>query len=258
MEKENVKQTVLITGASSGIGFELSRVFAANGYNLVISARSTDKLESIAKDLKTRHAVTVETITADLSIDGSAEKLFNACPKIDVLVNNAGVGQFGDFLEIDSVHENSMMKLNMRAPVVLSRLFGREMAKRKSGRIMNIASSAGFMPFPTMAVYAATKAFILSFSEALSAELAAFGVTVTAVCPGPVATGFEKSAGLDASGLFKIMKPVRASYVAESSFKACLAGKRVFIPGFLNKLTVFATLFTPRTLLMKSLMRMAR
>jgi short-subunit dehydrogenase len=258
MKKESVKQTVLITGASSGIGLELSKVFASNGYNLVLSARSTDKLKSIADDLKNRNCINVEIITADLSIEGEAEKLFHACPAIDILVNNAGVGQYGEFLELDTVHEGSMMRLNMTAPVVLARLFGREMAKRKSGRIMNIASAAGFMPFPTMTVYAATKAFVLAFSEALSAELQASGVSVTAVCPGPVATGFEKSAGLEASGLFKIMKPVKASFVAESSFKACLAGKRVLIPGLLNKITVFAALFTPRALLMKSLMRMAR
>jgi len=252
-------ERVLITGASSGIGLELAKVFASKGHPLIISARSIDKLAELALLLQKEYGATVDVIKADLSTDRGAVELYNNVKgNVDILVNNAGIGQFGDFLQSDEVHESAMVSLNISSLLALTRLFGKAMAKRGRGKIMNVASVAGFMPMPGMAVYAATKAFVRSLSEALSAELADQGITVTALCPGPVSTGFEKTAGMENSKLFQLMRPATPDTVAGYGYRACMAGKRVAVPGFLNKISVFSSIITPRTLFLKTLRRMVR
>lgn len=238
----------MITGASGGIGLELARVFAENGYALVLIARSRDRLVEIAAELK---PTPVQVLAKDLALVGAAEGVFREVPKVDVLVNNAGYGVYGPFLGNPPEEEAGMMQLNMTALVALTKLYLPGMVASKSGKILNVASTAAFQPGPLMAIYYATKAFVLSFSEAIGNELEGTGVTVTALCPGPTATGFQARTKLENSRLFKRMKVMDARTVAEAGYRALMAGKPVVIPGLMNKFLALSVRVSPRSMVTK-------
>jgi hypothetical protein len=240
--------TALITGASGGIGLELARVFAEQGYALVLVARNRQRLEEIAVDLK---PTPVQVYAKDLTLVGASEGVLREVPKVDVLVNNAGYGVYGPFSTTPIEEELGMLQLNMTALVVLTKLYLPGMLAARNGKILNVASTAAFQPGPLMALYYASKAFVLSFSEAIANELQGTGVSVTALCPGPTATGFQARTGLEKSRLFQRMKVMDARTVAEAGYRGLMAGKPVVIPGLMNKLLVQSVRFSPRALVTK-------
>jgi len=247
-----MKKTALITGASTGIGYELAKLFAKDGHNLVIVARSKDKLEDLASELRVS-GVSVHVITKDLSLPNSPQEVFEELQKekieIDYLVNNAGYGSYGRFTETNLETELNMIQLNMVALTHLTKLFLPTMVKRGEGRIMNVASIAGFLPGPMMAIYYATKAYVLSFTEAIAAEMRGTGITVTALCPGPTKTNFQKR---NAAGEMKYVRStlirMTASPVARAGYKGMMKGKTIVIPGMLVKMVPFLLRMTPRNL----------
>ena len=243
---------VLITGASSGIGLELAKVFAAHGHALALVARSADTLEGVARQLATRHGIRALAVVADLSAPGAPDEVFgrvrNAGLRVDVLVNNAGTGLGGAFAATDLATELRMITLNVMALTHLTKLSLPGMLERGAGRILNVASTAAFAPGPLMAVYYATKAYVLSFSEALAAELRGTGVTVTALCPGPTRTGFQSAARIDGARLFRMPWVTDAATVARLGFKGLMRGKPIVIPGLLNKLLPQIVRVSPRRL----------
>ena len=244
-------KTALITGASYGIGYELAKLFAADGYSLVLIARSGDKLKAIAQELQSKFSVSVKTIQKDLSHPASSEEVFQELQKssiqIDALVNNAGFGAYGLFSEIDWERESEMMRLNIRTLTHLTKLFLDGMIQRKHGRILNVASTAAFQPGPLMAVYYATKAYVLSFSEALANELENTGVTVTCLCPGPTETEFQKTAKMGKNIIFSL-DIMSAESVARIGYNALMKGKTLVIAGWINYLGMIASKFGPRKL----------
>ena len=244
-------KTVLITGASAGIGLELARLFAADGYGLVLVARSRGRLEEVAAELKAAHSVEARVLAKDLSRPEAAEEVHGevsaAGLRIDVLVNNAGVGAYGLFVETDWERDLEMLRLNVMALTALTKQFARDMAARHAGRILNVASTAAFQPGPMMAVYYATKAYVLSLSEAVNDELRGQGVTVTAFCPGPTRSGFQAAAGMERARMFRLSVMDSAS-VARIGYRAVMAGKPVAIAGFLNRIVAFSVRFAPRRL----------
>lgn len=243
--------TALITGASAGIGHDLAVVLAENGHNLVITARDETRLEQLADDLRSRFGVHVEVIAKDLGRPESARELFDEVAargvQIDVLINNAGFGAGGRFDEIPVEKMLQMLQVNVTALTELTRLFLPGMIQRKEGRVMNVASTAAFVSGPLMAEYYASKAYVLSLSEAIAFELKRSGVTVTALCPGPTATEFQKRAGLEHSALFK-HAGMDSMTVARIGYRAMMAGKRIAIPGFTNRLLTGLNRFVPRIL----------
>jgi short-subunit dehydrogenase len=247
------RQTALVTGASGGIGRELARAFAAGGYDLVLVARSEGKLEELAGELRSRRGIGVRVLAKDLAEPGSPDEIFQelegAGVDVDVLVNNAGFATFGPFAETDLASELEEIQLNVVAPTHLTKRFLPWMLARRRGGVLNVASSAAFQPGPLMAVYYATKAYVLSFSEALAEELRGSGVTVTALCPGPTATGFQARAEMQGSGLFTgPLKVMDAAAVARAGYEGFRAGKRIVIPGLINKLGVQSVRISPRAL----------
>ena len=239
-------ETVLITGASSGIGREFSKLFAEKGYRLVITARREKNLAELKKMYPENN---VEVIPCDLGSEAGAEYLYNEVKKrsikVDILINNAGFGLFGEFYETDIEKEKKMIDLNVKALVELSKYFLQEMLERNSGRILNVASIAAFQPGPYMSVYYASKAFVLSFSEALRNEVRNTGVCISVLCPGPVETEFEKSSELTKSKLFSKLKPVTAEKVAYAGYRGLMKNSAVIIPGFFNKAAITAGTFVP-------------
>jgi short-subunit dehydrogenase len=244
-------RTALITGASSGIGKALAEEFAADGYALVLAARSVDKMQALAADLKQRHSTHVTVIGADLETTEGAARLYSDIKAqsitVNALVNNAGYGGFGEFKDSVLEAELAMMRLNMDTVVVLTKLCLPDLLATK-GKILNTASTAAFQPGPYMAVYYATKAFVLSFSEAIAAELEGTGVTVTALCPGPTQSGFQDKAVMNDSALVKGKKLPTSEAVAKAGYQAMLKGKRVFIPGAMNWIMAQTPRFTPRNM----------
>lgn len=242
------KTTALITGASSGIGLELAKLFAADGHSLVLSARRGDTLRQLADELSKKHGVSVEVIPMDLAVPGAAQKLVDEINQrklqIDVLVNNAGFGTNGNFAQTDLVQWQQMMQLNMTTLTELTYLLLPGMRARKSGRILNVSSVAGLQSCPNFAVYAATKAYVLWLSEALREELAGEGITVTVVCPGATATDFHRVAGNEGSFFTKIMDS--AEDVAQAAYKATMSGRGTLITGWLNKPLPFLLRLIPR------------
>jgi len=243
-------KTALITGASGGIGYELAKVFARHKHNLVLVARNGNKLEQLAQELRQVFGVKVLVLAQDLSLPNAANLIFDQLQsksiRIDFLVNNAGFGNFGFFMETDWVKEEQMINLNITALTHFTKLFGQEMVKNKYGCILNVASTAAFQPGPLLAVYFATKAYVLSFSEAIANELKGTGVTVTALCPGPTQTGFLEAAALEDSLLFKGKKLATAREVAEYGYTALMAGKTVAIEGATNQFMARSVKFFPR------------
>ena len=253
MASANGRQTALVTGASGGIGWELARAFAAGGYDLILVARSAAKLEELAGELRDRHGIAARALAADLARPGAPDDIFNeletAGTAVDVLVNNAGFATFGPFAETDLATELEELQLNIVALTHLTKRFLPGMLARRRGGVLHVASTTAFQPGPLMAVYYASKAYVLSFSEALAEELRGSGVTVTALCPGPTATGFQARADMLDSRLFSgPLKVMDAATVARAGYEGFRAGRRIVIPGVRNKLVAQSVRFTPRAL----------
>ena len=241
--------TVLITGASGGIGYELAKLFARNHHNLVLVARNADKLAQVAKELQPQ-GVTVKTIALDLVEPPAPRFLFDQLQRegvaIEILINNAGFGALGGFAQMPAEEIQGQIDLNITALTTLTRLFLPAMVQRRRGRIMNVASTAGFQPGPLMAVYYATKAYVISFSEAIANELRHSGVTVTCFCPGATNTGFAKRAGNDQSRVFQKFGAMSAEKVALDGYRAVMEGRTLAISGMQNWLVAQSTRFAPR------------
>jgi len=241
--------TTLITGASGGIGYELARLFARDHHNLVLVARNADKLAQVANELQLL-GVTVKTIALDLASPPAPKFLFDQLQRqsiaVDILINNAGFGSFGEFAQMPEEEILGQISLNIIALTDLTRLFLPPMVARRSGRIMNVASTAGFQPGPLMAVYYATKAYVISFSEAIANELRDSGVTVTCFCPGATHTGFAKRAGTEKSRLFKQLGGMSAEKVALDGYRAVMEGRTLAISGLHNWAVAQSTRFAPR------------
>ncbi|KGN00635.1 short-chain dehydrogenase [Clostridium novyi A str. 4570] len=245
MIKNNLQnKNVLITGASSGIGYELSKIFACNGYNLILIARNYKVLEEMKKEIIDKFNVKVKIIKKDLSIVSSALEIFNELKKenidVDILVNNAGAGYVGLFNDIDYKKDIDIINLNITTLTVLTKLFSSDMIKRGCGRILNVASTGAYQPGPYTAVYYATKAYVLSLSEALRIELKNYGISVSTLCPGSTKTQFSKRAGKD-----DINVAMSAKRVAEIAYKGLLKNKRIIVPGFNNKLAILLSKISP-------------
>jgi uncharacterized protein len=244
--------TALITGASVGIGYELARVFAANGYDLVLVARNREQLERVAAECQSLGKIHARVLARDLSAAEAPREIFDELMRegvvVDVLVNNAGFGTHGRFADIELDADLRLLQVNIVALTALTKLFLREMVGRRNGRILNVASTAAFQPGPLMATYYASKAYVLHFTEAIAQEVASQGVTVSALCPGPTETEFQQRAGIQGSRLFKGKGIMDARSVAVAGFQGLMGGKRIIIPGFTNKFTARTVRFAPRRL----------
>lgn len=245
--------TALITGASSGIGLEMARLMAADKVDLVLVARSEDRLTTLADELKSRYNVAVDVVSCDLSTLDGARTVVSALggKPIDYLINNAGFGDFGAFIERDWEKLNEMVQLNITSLTRLTHLLLPHMVERGSGRILNVASTASFQPGPWMAVYYATKAYVLSFSDALSFELRKTGVSVTTLCPGATQSGFQALAEMENSKLVRGKNLPTSAEVAAFGYKKLLAGRGVVIHGLLNWFMVQSVRFTPRAIILR-------
>jgi short-subunit dehydrogenase len=245
-------KTALITGASGGIGYELAKLFAADHYNLVLVARSAGKLAQFADELQRQFGISAKPVALDLTAAPAPQFLFDQLQReniaVDVLVNNAGFGRMGLFSEVSFEEHLGQIQLNITALTHLTKLFLAPMLERRAGKILNVASTAGFQPGPMMAVYYATKAYVISFSEALSNELSGTGVTVTCLCPGATDTGFQSRAGTENTMLFRKLRPMDAKTVARDGYRGLMAGKALVISGFRNWLLAEATRLGPRKL----------
>ena len=243
------RNTALVTGPSSGIGLELARIFARENHNLVLVARSADKLRQLASELEKAYGARSLILAADLSEPGAPAYVLDQTTRagitVNVLVNNAGFGQSGPFAENDLEECLRQIQLNVTALTHLTRLYLPEMIDRREGKILNVASTAAFQPGPLMAVYYATKAYVLHFSEAIANEIKDSGVTVTCLCPGPTATEFHKRAGATDLNLLRY-GVMDARTVAEAGYRGLMAGKPVAISGFKNWLVAQSVRFSPR------------
>jgi len=245
-------KTVLITGASMGIGRELAIVFAEGGYDLVVAARSEDKLQALAKELHDKFGCTVTVVAQDLSKKSAPQKLFKAVSEkgitVDVLINNAGFGSFKPFAGDDRGHLTDMVQVNVSALTALTYLFVQPMMERGEGRIMNVASVASFNPTPGSAVYGATKAYVLSLTEALSEEFKEHGITVTALCPGLTETEFSTTAAgkKGDNALVPDFMKLDAKQVAKEGYDALHAGEVIRVNGLAYQLGVEWMRYTPR------------
>jgi hypothetical protein len=241
--------TVLITGASGGIGYELARFFGRDHHNLILVARSGDKLAQVAGELRPK-GITVKTIALDLASPPAPKFLFDQLQRegvaVEILINNAGFGSYGEFAQMPEEEILGQISLNITALTQLTRLFLPPMIARRSGRIMNVASTTAFQPGPLMAVYYATKAYVLSFSEAIANELRNSGVTVTCFCPGATHTGFAQRAGTENSRLFKQIGAVSAEKVALDGYHAVMEGRTTVISGTHNWVVAQSTRFATR------------
>jgi short-subunit dehydrogenase len=250
----------LITGASSGIGECFARALAARGRNLVLVARSGEKLESLAAELRARHGIAIEAIPLDLGEAGSAVRLAEILGKrqlkIDLLVNNAGFGARGRFWELPYDRQSEMIRLNVLTLAELTHLLLPAMVADKRGAIINVSSTSSFQPIPYTATYAATKAFVTSFSEALREELRRYGVTVVTLCPGGTQTDFFRASGYGRPKLPGGIQP--PDEVVEAALRALGRKGGMVVPRFLNKLGVFVQRFAPRGLVVKITARMFR
>lgn len=245
-------QLALITGATTGIGYELARLFAGDHYDLVLVARDEARLVKVGGELKEKYGVSVKAIARDLALLNSPQEIVTELERQavmpEVLVNNAGFAAWGPFASSGLSVQMGMIQVNLTALTQLTRLFLPGMVKRKQGRILNVASTAGFQPGPLMAVYYATKAYVLSFSEALASELQGTGVTVTCLCPGPTETEFQRRAGVEHIKFFVGRRAMDADKAARIGYRALMQGKAVVIPGFRNKFLAFSERFLPRSL----------
>jgi short-subunit dehydrogenase len=254
-----VSKTALITGASGGIGYELALLFARDRFDCILVARSRDKLTELAARLESEFRVRTLVIAKDLSRSTAVDEIYEEVSatgmQVEVLVNNAGFPVFGLFVETDLQAELEMLQVNVIALTALTKLFVKGMVERRSGRILNLASTASFEPGPLMAVYYASKAYVLSFSEALANELRGTDVTVTALAPGPTRTGFQKRGVMEDSRLVQ-GEIADAASVALAGYRGLMAGKTIVIPGFVNNLVPLIVRVSPRGLLTQVVRRM--
>jgi len=250
-----MNKTALITGASNGIGLELAMVYAKMGDNLVLVARNMGKLNELKSELEKQYNVKVYNIGKDLSLPLSVKEVYDEITRqkitVDYLINNAGFGDYGMFYETDWNKEEKMISLNIITLTHFTKLFLRDMIQRGAGKIMNVASTAAFQSGPTMAVYYATKAYVLSFSEAINNEVKGKGVTITALCPGATTSGFMEVAGLHNSKLFRGRKLPSSKEVAEYGYRAMMKGKTVAIHGIINFLLANSVRFFPRAMVVR-------
>jgi short-subunit dehydrogenase len=244
------RELALVTGASGGLGLEFARLLAREGFDLALVARSGDKLTEIARDLEARHGVNVATITADLSVLNAADGIFARIPRCDVLINNAGFASNGRFEELPEQRIREEILLDVLTLTELTRKYLPGMLERRAGRVLNVASTAAFLPGPFMAVYYAAKAYVLSFSEALAEEMRGRGVTVTCLCPGATETGFADRANVKHTLLFKLPR-ASAAAVVRAGYRGLMHGKALVIPGVSNKLVAISPRFSPRGLLVR-------
>jgi uncharacterized protein len=248
--------TALITGASNGIGLEIAKIHASKGGDLVLVARNKAKLDELKTELEHQFKVKVYPIGKDLSSINAAQEVYDETTKqkikIDYLINNAGFGDFGMFVETDWNKELQMINLNITTLTQFTKLYLQDMVKRRSGKIMNVASTAAFQSGPTMAVYYATKAFVLSFSEAIDNEVSDKGVTVTTLCPGATESGFQAAAAMEESALVKGKKLPTSKEVAEYGYASMMKGKTVAIHGIMNRIMANSVRFLPRAIVVKA------
>jgi uncharacterized protein len=247
--------TALITGASNGIGLELAKIHASKGGNLVLVARNKAKLDTLKQDLENQYKISVYTIGKDLAELDAALAVYNETTQqgiqVDYLINNAGFGDFGMFVETDWNKEVQMINLNITTLTQFTKLYLKDMVARGTGKIMNVASTAAFQSGPTMAVYYATKAYVLSFSEAIDNEVSNSGITITTLCPGATESGFQAAAAMEESALVKGKKLPTSKAVAEYGYKAMLKGKTVAIHGTMNYIMANSVRFIPRSWVVK-------
>ena len=243
----------LITGASGGIGKEFAEVFASKGNNLILVARNKEKLEEISTAFRQKYKVEVIVIAKDLSDPRSSAELYAEVKdkNVEYLVNNAGFGEYGMFHKTDLTRELEMINLNIVALTALTKYFVKDMVLRGHGKILNVGSTGSFISGPTMAVYCATKNYVLAFSEALSVELEGTGVTVTCLCPGPTTSGFQKASGSDNSKLFNGKKLPSSMEVAKFGYDAMMKGKMTVIHGLINNLEIFSARLSSRKMAAK-------
>lgn len=242
----------LVTGASSGIGTEIARQLAAKGYSLVITARREERLRALKEEISQRHQVDVQVLAADLSERGAARTLFDQVVSLNlpvgILVNNAGVGMQGRFMEMDQETMERMMVLNMHSLTSLCQLFGRRMAQNGGGHILNVASMAAFVPSPFLSAYAASKSYVMSFGEALRFELKGTGVSLTTLYPGITTTEFNEVAHASTPGMMDA-SILSAEKVARVGLKAMFKRRRAVIPGKINNVVAFFGKLSPRGML---------
>ena len=255
-------RTCLVTGASSGIGAEVARVLASRGYGVTLVARTESRLKSLADELVDRYSIRAEVVTADLTDEAERVKIVDAIQgrdlEVNVLVNNAGFSTTGPVHRADPAREVALVRTDVEAVVHLCTLFSPGMVERRSGAILNVASTAAFQPLPGQAAYGGAKAFVLSYSHAIRGELRPHGVTVTALCPGPVATGFQDAAGFsdeDAEEAMPRFMWVSAEAVAKAAVDGLDANRAVVIPGIANRLGAAAGWFAPRSVLVPMVAR---
>ena len=245
-------QLALVTGASGGIGLELARLLAADGYRLALVARDAAKLDAVAAELGAPAGQLPLTIAQDLAAPDGVDRVLAGLDgqDVDVLVNNAGYAVYGPFAETAPEAELAMLQVNVMALTALTKRLLPGMIERKQGRILNLASTAAFLPGPLMTCYYASKAYVLSFTEGLAEELreGGSGVTVTALCPGPTETGFQQRAAMEESRLFKVTRLQSAADVAKAGYAGMLAGKTVIVPSWSDRVTTIAPRFVPRAL----------
>jgi uncharacterized protein len=250
-----MKEFVLITGASEGIGLELAKIFASKKNNLVLVARNKEKLTRIAKELSDQFFIQAVVFVCDLSEVDAYKKVFSFTERnqffISTLVNNAGFGLASEFQASSLKEDTAMINLNILTLMQLTKVYLKQMIELKKGRIMNLASTASFQPGPYMANYYASKAYVLSFSEAISEEVAEYGITVTAVCPGPTKSEFASRAKMGSSLLLKKGIIMSADVVARQGYEALMSGEAIKITGFLNWILAFSVRFTPRSVIRK-------
>ena len=258
MGKPNSRSCVLITGATTGIGYELAKLYARDGKNLILIARSEDKLREVKEELSL-YNIKIYTLALDLAVNNSCEKILESVNKnnltVDILVNNAGIGTYGYLNETDIERELNLIDVNIRALTELTKLFLPSMINNGEGAIMNVASTAAFCAGPKMANYYASKAYVLSFTEALHEELKDNNIKVSCLCPGPIKTGFQEKAGIKKNENIK-NSSMSAKSVASIAYKYFNRGKVIIIPGFKNKILVYLNKLIPRSLSRKIILMM--
>jgi short-subunit dehydrogenase len=256
MTTEKSAPIAVVTGASSGIGEEFARQLAARGYDLILIARRSERLRALGQQLQADHGVACVPIQADLATekerDALCDQLESEGSRIEVLVNNAGFGTHGFFHETDLTRELELIQVNCAAPVHLTKRMLPWLQKRRKGYVLNVASLSAFMPGPVMSMYFASKAFLLSFSEALWEENRGTGVVVTALCPGPVKTEFQTSAGLSKDARSSGTAALPVERVVREGLDALFSGKRVVIPGYQQKLAALLSHIVPKSSALRS------
>lgn len=248
-----MQKTALITGASGGIGYEFSKILARNAYNLVLVSRTKEQLNAISKELENEYAIQTKVIPKDLSKSDAPQELYDEIVadgvEIAVLINNAGFGLNGKFVDISAEKQLELIQLNITSLTMLCKLFGADMVKKQSGRILNVASTAAFQAGPIMSTYYASKSYVLLFSEGINNEFAQDGVDVSVLCPGPTNTGFSDRAEMNDTKMLNVPWMMNAAEVAEIGYAGLMNRKKLIIPGVMNKILAFSSRLMPRSLL---------